>query len=125
MPIEEWLFRIGGAILLINLFALGLYFILRGYYKHKRLNSMRKVDGRVSSVDKRFRASVKWYWKGQEVHAIEPALFAFHRNSVIPLFISDTGMNFYLNIWTHNGKGLIVSGSLLCLTALFFTIILI
>lgn len=125
MPIEEWLFRIGGAFLLINLFTLGVYFILRGYYKYKRLSRMKKMDGRVSKVHKRFRASIKWYWRGQEVVAIEPSLFAFHRNSIVPLFISETGMDFHLNIWTHNGKGLIVSGFILCLSALILMIVLV
>lgn len=125
MPVEEWLFRIGGAIILINLFTMGIYFILRGYYKMKRLNRMKKIDGRVTHIDKRFRATVRWYWMGQEVVAIEPSLFALHRNSVIPLFISETGMDFYLNIWTHNGKGLMISGFLLCASALILAIILI
>lgn len=125
MPIEEWLFRIGGAIILINLFSLGVYLTMRGFYKHKALSRHHRINGRVARVHKFFKASVIWHWRGQEVHAIEPSLFALSRKEVIPLFVYDNGMNFHLNIWTHNGKGLMLGGVLLCASALFLTIVLI
>lgn len=125
MPIEEWLIRIAGAFLLINIFSLGLYTILRGYYKLKSLNRLHKVNGKVAKIGKHFRASVIWYWRGQEVHAIQPSLFALSKKETIPIYLYDNGMNFHLNIWTHNGKGLMLAGLLLCASALYLGIILI
>lgn len=121
--IEELVVRSVSALLILNVFSLGLYLIVRGYYKYKSFNRMRKVTGHVVKIHRWFRASVAWYWRGQEFMATDPALFAIRRRERVPLFISEDGVRFHLNIWTHNGIGLTIAGSILCLSALFLVFV--
>ncbi|MBC9705741.1 MAG: hypothetical protein H9W81_12390 [Enterococcus sp.] len=123
MMIEELVIRGISALLIINVFSLGLYMLVRGYYKHKSFSKMRKVNGHVITIHKWFRASVAWYWRGQEFMATDPALFALRKRERVPLFISEDGVRFHLNIWTHNGIGLAIAGSILCLSALLLVLV--
>lgn len=123
--VEEIIIRTVSALLILNVLSLGVYLILRGYYKHKSFGKMRKITGSVIQVNKFLKATIAWYWRGQEVIATDPALFALRKRERIPLYISEDGTRFHLNIWTHNGIGLIIGGSLLAISALFLVLILI
>lgn len=124
-PLAELIIRIIGSLLLLNLFSFGIWFIIRGRNLQRRLRKLRVVDGKIVHIGKFFQASVSWKHLGAEHWGIDPSLFAFTTREVIPLYITHDGTQYYLNIWTHNGKGQIGLGIFLCLAAAYLAFVLI
>lgn len=123
-PIAEFAIRAIGTLLLLNLFSFGLWFVLRGQKVRQRLRKLKLVDGKITHIGKFFQASVSWRHFGGEYWGVDPSLFAFTTKEVIPLYVSHDGTQYYLNIWTHNGKGQIGLGIFLCLSAAYLAVIL-
>jgi hypothetical protein len=124
-PFAEFVIRIIGTLLLLNLFSFGIWFILRGRTVRQRLHKLKGVDGKITHIGKFFQASVSWKHFGGEYWGVDPSLYAFTTKEVIPLRVSHDGTQYYLNIWTHNGKGQIGLGIFLCLSAAYLAVILI
>lgn len=123
--LAELAIRIICTLLLLNLFSFGIWFVLRGRKVQRRLRKLRLVDGRITHIGKFFQASVSWKHLGGEYWGIDPTLYAITMKEVIPLYISHDGTQYYLNIWTHNGRGQIGLGIFLCLSAAYLAITLI
>lgn len=124
-PIAELAIRIICTLLLLNLFSFGIWFVLRGRKVQRKLRKLRLVDGKIIHIGKFFQASVSWRHLGGEYWGIDPSLYAITRKEVIPLYISHDGTQYYLNIWTHNGRGQIGLGIFLCLSAAYLAVTLI
>lgn len=124
-PLAEFAVRAIGTLLLLNLFSFGAWFVLRGRKTQIKLSKLRLVDGRVTSIGKFFQASVSWRHLGEEYWGIDPSLYALTKKEIIPLRISHDGTAYYLNIWTHNGKGQILLGIFLCLSAVYLAFVLV
>ena len=124
-PLAEFAIRCIGTVLLLNLFSFGVWFALRGRKTNLRLRKLRPTDGKIISIGKFFQASVSWRHLGAEYWGVDPSLYAFTKRDVIPLYVSHDGTQYYLNIWTHNGKGQIGLGILLCLSAVYLAFILV
>lgn len=121
----EFFFRVIGAFVLLNIFSLGIWLILRGMGTRRRLRRMHSTIGRIVQVGRRFHAAVAWRWKGQEVWGTATHLFTIRAKDSIPLRLAFDGMDYELDIWTHNGKGKIFTGVFACLVAIVLALILI
>jgi hypothetical protein len=124
-PLAEFAIRCIGTLLLLNLFSFGIWFVLRGRKVQLKLRKLRLVDGKITSIGRFFQASVSWKHLGMVYWGIDPSLYAFTTKEVIPLYISHDGTQYFLNIWTHNGKGQIGLGIFLCLAATYLAFILV
>jgi hypothetical protein len=124
-PVAEFAIRIICTLLLLNLCSFGVWFVLRGQNVRRKLRKLKLVDGRILHIGKFFKASVSWKHLGGEYWGVDPSLYAITTKEVIPLRVSHDGTQYYLNIWTHNGKGQIALGIFLCLSAAYLAFILI
>lgn len=125
MGIEEWIFRILGALVILNIFSYGIYLVIRGNYQRKRLGKMHKVTGYMAPPIRRINPSLQWYWQGQLFMTNSFHLIVLNRRETVPLRVTGSGIGSELDVWSHNGKGLIVAGIFACLLAIFLMIVLI
>lgn len=123
--VVEFLFRIIGAFVLLNIFSLGVWLILKGMMTRRRLRRMHSAVGKIIRVGRKFHAAVAWNWKGQEVWGTATHLFTIRAKDTIPLYLAFDGMDYKLDIWTHNGKGKIASGVFCCLVAVCLAFVLV
>lgn len=123
--VAEFLFRVIGAFILLNIFSLGVWLIMRGLVTRRKLRRMHSAIGKIVRVGRKFHAAVAWNWKGQEVWGTATHLFTLRARDSIPLYLAFDGMEYQLDIWTHNGKGKIAVGVFACLLAIALTFVLV
>ena len=123
-PVVEFAIRTISTLLLLNLFSFGVWFILRGRKTRLKLRKLRLVDGKIIRSGKFFQANVSWKHLGEEHWGIDPSLYALTTKEAIRLYLNHDGTQYHLNIWTHNGRGQIVLGIILCLSAIYLAFIL-
>ena len=123
--VAEFLFRIIGAFVLLNIFSLGVWMVFRGLATRRKLRRMHSTIGKIIRIGSKFHAAVAWNWKGQEVWGTATHLFTLRAKDSIPLYLAFDGMEYQLDIWTHNGKGRIAAGVGACLVAIAMSFILI